>query len=100
MEHVTADKLVRDLRTVVGDAEDLLEATAHQTGERIEKVRARATESLQSARQRLTEAGKAATAQARDAAREVNHQVHEHPWIAVGVAAGVGLLFWILLGRK
>ena len=41
-EHVTTEKLMDDLRTVVGDAEELLKATASQTGERIAAVRAKA----------------------------------------------------------
>jgi ElaB/YqjD/DUF883 family membrane-anchored ribosome-binding protein len=30
----------------------------------------------------------------------VDHQVHENPWTAVGIAAGVGLIVGILLGRR
>ena len=50
---VTKEKLYEDLETVVRDAEALLQATAHQTGERIEQVRARTQASLQQARERL-----------------------------------------------
>ena len=42
---MNTDKLMVDVRTVVADAEDLLKATAGQTGEGIAKVRARAEES-------------------------------------------------------
>lgn len=94
------DKLMHDLRAVVGDAEDLLKATASQTGERVEKIRARAEESLRNARVRMQAAGHDLQAAAQDAARQVNGQVHEHPWAAVGVAAGIGLIVGILLGRK
>lgn len=100
MQQVTTDKLVQDLRVVLGDAEDLLKATASQTGERVQQVRARTEESLRNARARLEQLGQDASARAKDAAREVNNQVHEHPWTAVGVAAGIGLVLGILLGRK
>jgi ElaB/YqjD/DUF883 family membrane-anchored ribosome-binding protein len=99
MEAAT-DKLVQDLRAVMTDAEDLVKATAGQTGERIEKVRARAEESLRKARARVQAAGSEVQATAEDAIRQVNGQVREHPWTAVGVAAGVGLIVGILLGRK
>jgi ElaB/YqjD/DUF883 family membrane-anchored ribosome-binding protein len=89
MEHVSTDKLMHDLRAVVGDTEELLKATAGQTGERVEKVRARVEESLRSARVRMEDAGRA-----------VDQQVHEHAWTAVGVAAGVGLVLGIVLGRR
>lgn len=100
MQFASTDKLMNDLRAVVTDAEELLKATASQTGERVEKVRQRAEESLRAARARLQEAGQAAQARAKDAAREVDQQVHENPWTAVGIAAGVGLIVGILLGRR
>ncbi len=86
---MSTDKLMHDLRAVVTDAEDLLKATAGQAGERIEKARARAEESLRLARASLQNAGS-----------QLDDQVHQHPWTAVGVAAGVGLLLGVLLGRR
>jgi ElaB/YqjD/DUF883 family membrane-anchored ribosome-binding protein len=86
---MTHDKLTRDLRAVVTDAEDLLKATAGQAGERIEKARARAEESLSLARTNL-----------QDASSQLNEQVRQNPWTAVGVAAGAALVLGILLGRK
>ena len=84
-----SDKLMQDLRAVMVDAEELLKATAGQTGERIEKVRARAEQSVSKARERLGAAG-----------QEVNDRVQENPWTAVGLAAGVGLVVGMILGRK
>ena len=100
MAQLTTDKLMQDMQTVVGDAEDLLKATAGQTGERIEKVRAKAEESVRFARRRLQETSQAAQAKAREAALSVDDQVHKNPWTAVGVAAGVGLAVGILIGRR
>lgn len=97
---VTSDKLMKDLRAVVVDTEDLIKATAGQTGERIEKVRARAEESVKNARSRVQAAGSDLQAAAQDAVRQVDGQVRENPWTAVGVAAGIGLIAGILLGRK
>ena len=48
-------KLVEDLKAVVADAEELLKATANQTGERIAAARAKAEESLKAAKARLAE---------------------------------------------
>jgi ElaB/YqjD/DUF883 family membrane-anchored ribosome-binding protein len=97
---VTTDKLMHDLKTVVGDAEELLKATASQGGEQIARIRGRAEESLRVARARMKDMTQAAEAQAREAAAEVNKQVHDSPWTAVGIAAGVGVLVGFLLGRK
>ena len=92
----TTDKLVQDMKTVVTDAEDLLEATASQSGEQIARIRARAEESLRVARSRIKELTQAAEAGVRAADREV----HEHPWQAIGIAAGVGALIGFLAARR
>lgn len=86
---VATEKLMDDLRAVLGDAEELLKVTANQTGERVEKARARAEESVRKARVRMLAA-----------AHEVDGQVRENPWAAAGIAAGVGLVLGFLLGRK
>ena len=89
MQQMTTEKLVQDLHTVVTDAEELLKATAGQTGERIEKVRSRAEQSVRDARARLEAAG-----------RDVSDKVQENPWTAVGIAAGAGLIAGILLSSR
>jgi len=84
-----ADRLMDELRNVIADAEELLRATADQAGPKVEEVRARAEESLRAAREHLQGAG-----------RQLDAQVRENPWAAVGVAAGIGLIVGILLSRK
>jgi len=92
MNNLSTENLVRDMRAVVVDAEDLLKATASQTGERIERVRAKAEDSLRTAKERLHFAA--------DAVEDLNEQARAHPWATAGVAAGIGLLVGILLARK
>lgn len=96
MDATITEQLMAELRAVVHDAEELLQATAGQTGARVEELRKRAEESLAAARTRLTEASDSA----RQAAREIDEQVRRNPWAAVGIAAGAGLLLGLLLGRK
>ena len=97
---VSTEKLLDDLKTVVRDADALLQATAAQTGEKIEGARTRAMESLQKARQRLAVAEKEAMHEAREAAAAADLYVHKNPWQAVGIAAGAGLLIGLLIGRR
>jgi ElaB/YqjD/DUF883 family membrane-anchored ribosome-binding protein len=97
---VSTDKLMKDLRAVVVDSEDLLKATADQTGERIEKVRARAEESLRNARTRIQAASHDVQAAAQGAMHKVDSQVRANPWPAIGIVAAIGLVAGILLGRK
>jgi ElaB/YqjD/DUF883 family membrane-anchored ribosome-binding protein len=83
------NSMLDDLRALITDAEELLRATAGEAGPRVQEARERAEESLRNARERLEGAG-----------RQLDAQVREHPWAAVGVAAGLGLVLGILLGRK
>lgn len=98
--NVTTDKLLEDLQVVVRDAEALLQATASQTGERIEGARAKAAESLRQARQRLAAAQTDVVREVREAAASTDEYVREHPWQAVGMAAGAGLLIGLLISRR
>lgn len=94
------DKLVADLKVVIADAEELLQATKHQTGEKIVELRERMTENLREARHKLADAEDALRVRAREAAKATDHYVHEHPWSAIGIAAGVGLVLGMLIGRR
>jgi ElaB/YqjD/DUF883 family membrane-anchored ribosome-binding protein len=97
---VSADKLIEDLHTVVRDAEDLLKATASQAGEKIQQARARAEESVRHAKERLAGLEDEALAQARVIASDADKYVREKPWQAVGIAAGIGLVLGLLIGRR
>jgi len=94
------EKLAADLKAVIGDTEELLRATAGQAGEKIHAARARAEETLRSAKARLAELGEAGVEKAKAAAKATDTYVHENPWQAIGIAAGVGFLIGWMLGRK
>jgi ElaB/YqjD/DUF883 family membrane-anchored ribosome-binding protein len=94
------EKLVSDIRAVIADAEEILLATADQTGEKIASLRGRIRERMLDARIRLDEAEAVLVEKTRAAARATDDYVHENPWQAVGIGAGVGLLLGLLLGRR
>ncbi len=100
MEQVSREKLMGDLRTVMADAEELLKATASQTGERIVAIRARAEESLKAAKARLVEQEAAVLAKTKEAAKATDEYVRANPWMAVGIAALAGLILGILAARR
>jgi ElaB/YqjD/DUF883 family membrane-anchored ribosome-binding protein len=97
---VPQERLVADMRAVIADAEDMLHATADQAGEKIASLRARVQERLQGARVRLEEAEAVLVEKTRAAARATDVYVHDNPWTAVGVAAGIGFLFGFIIGRR
>ena len=100
MEEVSREKLMGDLKTVMADAEELLKATASQTGERVAAIRARAEESLKVAKARLLEQEAAALARTKEAAKAADKYVRDNPWMAVGIAALAGLILGILAARR
>jgi ElaB/YqjD/DUF883 family membrane-anchored ribosome-binding protein len=105
MENQAADiseqqQLVTDMKSVIADAEDMLHATADQAGEKVATLRARIQERLKGAKVRLSEAEATLIKKTRAAARATDTYVHESPWTAVGIAAGVGLLVGLIIGRR
>ena len=97
---VSKDKLVADLKVVVADAEELLRATASQAGEKVSAARERIQASLAAAKIKLSDAERAALEKAKEAAKITDEYVHDHPWHAVGIAAGIGLVLGLLIGRR
>lgn len=97
---VSKDKLMQDLRVVVADAEELLRTTAGQAGEKVSAVRERIQENLAGAKVRLIAAEEAVVAKTKQAAKATDEYVHENPWKAVGIAAGVGLVVGMLISRS
>ena len=96
----TKDKLVTDLKVLIGDTEELLRATAGQAGEKIATARERIQASLAVYKEKLVDAEQAMMERTKEAARATDEYVHDHPWQAVGVAAGVGVLLGMLIARR
>jgi ElaB/YqjD/DUF883 family membrane-anchored ribosome-binding protein len=97
---VTRDKLVADLKMVVADAEELLKITAGQAGDKVAAVRDKVQRGLEQAKAKLADLEGRAVEQTKAAARATDAYVHENPWKAVGIAAGAGVLFGLLISRR
>lgn len=97
---VTKDQLIQDFKVVVSDAEALLKATAGQGGEAVAAMRSKVEASLAAAKEKMTDAELALLAKTRAAAKATDEYVHGHPWQAIGVAASVGVVIGLLIGRR
>lgn len=93
-------RLVSAIRSEISDAEELLSATADQVGEKISRLRTRIEGRLREARVRLADAETLLVEKTKAAARAADDYVHESPWTAIGLAAGVGVLVGLALGRR
>lgn len=99
-QEVTKEKLIQDFKIVVADAEALLKATAGQGGDALESVRRKVEESLAEAKGKMSDIEDEVIVKAKEAAAATDEYVHANPWNAVGIAAGVGLLVGLLIGRR
>ena len=93
-------KLVDDFKALTTDTEELLRATANQTGERASAARARVEERLRKAKETVDELRDDVMESSRAAAEAADRTVREHPWESVAVAAGIGFLLGMLSGRR
>ncbi len=106
MNDTTADtqaskqKLVNDLQRVITDAEELLHATAGQTEVKVVELRERIRGNLMDARHKLGDIEDAVKDKTKQAARATDDYVHEHPWLAIGTAASLGLVVGLLISRR
>ena len=93
-------KLVADMKVVVADAEEILRATAGVAGEKMAELRERISEHLRDVKVRIADAEDVLVDKTKAAARATDDFVNENPWQAVGIAAGVGVLLGIIIGRR
>ena len=94
------ERVIKDFKAVVTDTEELLKATANQTGDRIAAARARMEESLAATKKQLAELEENMIEKSKAAARATDQMVHDNPWQSVGVAAAVGFLLGMLIHRR
>jgi ElaB/YqjD/DUF883 family membrane-anchored ribosome-binding protein len=85
---------------MLSEAEDLLKRASNETGERAKDLRAQVEAKLLAAKLRLQELEGEAMDHAKAAARFTDDYVHDNPWPAIGVAAGVGFLLGLLISRR
>jgi len=100
MTNSTKDKLVSDFKVVVSDAEELLRLTANQAGDRVADLRGRLQDHLATAKASLADAQAAVVERTRAVARATDDYVHDNPWKSIGIAAGMGLIIGLLIGRR
>jgi ElaB/YqjD/DUF883 family membrane-anchored ribosome-binding protein len=94
------EKLVTDLKTLVGDAEELLKVTASQAGEKVSAARQKFEQSLVEGKKALADAEKVVIKKSKECAEIADDYVRENPWSAVGIAAGIGLILGLLIRRS
>lgn len=94
------DKLMDDLKSVIGDAENWLKDAADQGSEAGSDLRARFDDTLRTARNDLRKLEDSMLAHGRNAAESANVYVRDNPWKSVGLGTAVGVIVGLLIARK
>ena len=94
------ERVLRDLKTLVHDAEDLLKATADDLSEKAKGARARLAGALERAKATCAELQEQTIISAEAAAKKADQVIRNHPYESVGAGFGLGLLIGVLVARK
>jgi ElaB/YqjD/DUF883 family membrane-anchored ribosome-binding protein len=98
--HHHEENLFAELRRVLHAAEEFIEATARDSGEKLSDARKQFSATLKEAHRQLGDAQSLVKAKAKVAAVTTDAYVRTNPWKSVGIAAGVGLILGLLMGRR
>jgi ElaB/YqjD/DUF883 family membrane-anchored ribosome-binding protein len=94
------DPAVEELNRIVEQAEALLRSLGDGSGEAVDAVRERVTETLHQAKARLAETAVEAEAVVESIAERTDSYVRQNPWQSVAAAALLGSVLTYLLMRN
>jgi ElaB/YqjD/DUF883 family membrane-anchored ribosome-binding protein len=94
---VLPSRVSREFKNFVADIEDLIADTTSLTGEDLMRVKEKINARVAAAKISIEEMGGVIVKRARQTAAVTDNYVHEQPWKAVGIGAGVGLLLGFAL---
>ena len=99
-KQLNSENLIAEFKTLMADAEALIKATEDHPGVAISSIRTKALETLAGAKESISGVEDKLFDKAKIAAEGADDFVHRNPWEAVGVAAGLGLLIGLFIGRR
>jgi ElaB/YqjD/DUF883 family membrane-anchored ribosome-binding protein len=94
--NLKTDELVTDLKRIVHDSEELLQATKDTLGENGRDTRKR----IKHAMDRAKRTCRRLEARAIHRAKAADRVIRSHPYQSLGIALGAGLLLGGLMGKK
>ena len=100
MTDAARDRLISDVKVLMSDADEIVKAMASATGEKAVELADKLRINMRNAKDKMADMQVIVTDKAKVAARVTDDYVHDNPWQAVGIAAGVGLLLGLLIGRR
>jgi ElaB/YqjD/DUF883 family membrane-anchored ribosome-binding protein len=99
-DQTARDRLATSLKHMVDEADQLLKSAQGAGSDKFNAARDKFETQLRHARAELAELEDKAVYKAKRAARATDEVVHEHPYTAMTITAGVGLLLGLLIARR
>ncbi len=100
MPDASRDKLISDVKVLMADADDIVKAMASATGEKAVELADKLRINMRSAKEKMADIQVVVADKAKIAARVTDDYVHDNPWQAVGIAAGLGFVIGLLINRR
>jgi ElaB/YqjD/DUF883 family membrane-anchored ribosome-binding protein len=101
---VTTERLFEEFNAVVAETEQLLKSVANAGSDKAGAIKASVEQGLAAAGDRLAKIREQSLEQASAAAQATDEYVHDNPWQAIGIAAGLaavtGLIAGLLISRR
>lgn len=93
------DQLMSDLKTVIQEAEGWLRNSS-LTGEDLKAAKEKFERTIAGAKDDLVHYQEMVVEKTKEAAKATDEYVHENPWRAIAIGAGVGLLLGVAITRR
>ena len=97
---VARERIMADLQSLAQDAEMLLRATTDDVGDKAKEARARVAEALARAKATCADLQQQSVDSAKAAVKKADDALRSHPYEALAIAFGVGILLGALFRRK
>lgn len=96
------ERVFDNLKELAGDVEELVKATAEQTGDGVSSLRERIRPTLETVKSTLTQAGRGRKMlkTSKQGAEAAMSFAQDNPWTIAGVATGAAMVFLCLLWSK
>lgn len=92
-DYMDSKKIVSGVKDAASSAKDFVRETADIVGHNIGV-------GLSGAKERLSDAQDVVFDRTKAAATATDQYVHDNPWPSIGIAAAIGLLVGIIIGRR
>ena len=99
-EPTPRERLSQSMKSLAGEADVLLKSAQEVGQERLSAVGELVGAQLKTAHEQITQAQVTALDRAKRAAQTTDAAVHSDPYVAIGLAAGLGALTGLLMARR